>query len=102
MALQPNQTKVHDKAICIGPECQSHMAEQSQQKGRDNKLRVQRPQAQYLPCIMICSRRREVMTKQNKGATAGTTNKARVYLTEASGASGLDLFFTFTIKSVQC
>ena len=42
-----------------------------------------------------------MMTEQNKGATAGTTNKARVYLTEASGASGLDLFFTFTIKSVQ-
>ena len=77
------------------------MAEQSQQKGRDNKLRVQTPQAQHLPCSMICSKKGEVMTKQNKGATAGTTNKAQVYLTEAFGASGLDLFFTFTIKSFE-
>ena len=94
MALQPNQTKVHDKAICIGSECQSHMAEQQTESAEAS--------GPVLTNIMICSRKREMMTKQNKGATAGTTNKARVYLTEASGASGLDLFFTFTIKSVQC
>ena len=88
MALQPNQTKVHGKAICIGSECQSHMAEQSQQKGRDNKLKAQRPEAEHLPCSMICNRKGERMTKQNKGATASTSDKAQVYLTEASGASG--------------
>ena len=93
MALQPNQTKVHDKAICIGPECQSHMAEQQTESAEAS--------GPVLTSIMICSRKREMMAKQNKGATAGTTNKARVYLTEASGASGLDPFFTFTIKSFQ-